>query len=108
MNGQTTEIAPADKKLYALRDATATVEAIPLIVGSIISKKGAAGLDAMVIDVKTGSGAFMSDPAKAKQLAQALGKDRQLTRDSFAGADYRHESAAGQRRRKLYRSPRVH
>ena len=74
MNGQTAEIAPADKKLYAMRDATATVEAIPLIVGSIISKKGAAGLDAMVIDVKTGSGAFMSDPAKAKQLAQALVK----------------------------------
>jgi pyrimidine-nucleoside phosphorylase len=74
MNGQTAEIAPADKKLYALRDATATIEAIPLIVGSIISKKGAAGLDAMVIDVKTGSGAFMRDPAKAKQLAQALVK----------------------------------
>lgn len=74
MNGQTKEIAPADKKLYALRDATATIEAIPLIVGSIISKKGAAGLDALVIDVKTGSGAFMSDPAKAKQLAQALVK----------------------------------
>jgi pyrimidine-nucleoside phosphorylase len=74
MNGQTKEIAPADKKLYALRDATATIEAIPLIVGSIISKKGAAGLDAMVIDVKTGSGAFMSDPVKAKQLAQALVK----------------------------------
>jgi pyrimidine-nucleoside phosphorylase len=72
MNGQTAEIAPADKKLYALRDATATVEAIPLIVASIISKKGAAGLDAMVIDVKTGSGAFMRDPDKAKQLARAL------------------------------------
>ena len=74
MNGQTKEIAPADKKLYAVRDATATVEAIPLIVGSILSKKGAAGLDALVIDVKTGSGAFMSDPVKAKQLAQALVK----------------------------------
>ncbi|HKP39109.1 MAG TPA: thymidine phosphorylase [Pyrinomonadaceae bacterium] len=72
MNGQTAEIAPADKKLYALRDATSTVEAIPLIVASIISKKGAAGLDAMVIDVKTGSGAFMRDPDKAKQLARAL------------------------------------
>ncbi|HEY8203334.1 MAG TPA: hypothetical protein VIF81_01280, partial [Pyrinomonadaceae bacterium] len=53
-------------------DATATIEAIPLIVASIISKKGAAGLGAMVIDVKTGSGAFMREPAKAKQLAQAL------------------------------------
>src|SRR5437660_9323255 len=72
MNGQTSEIAPADRKLYSLRDATATVEAIPLIVASIISKKGAAGLDAMVIDVKTGSGAFMREQDRARELARAL------------------------------------
>src|SRR6266852_853891 len=74
MNGQTAEIAPADKKLYALRDATSTVEAIPLIVALIISKKGAAGLAAMVIDVKTGSGAFMREQDRARELARALVK----------------------------------
>src|SRR5262245_44267290 len=72
INWQTVQIAPADKKLYALRDATSTVEAIPLIVSSIISKKAAEGLDALVIDVKTGSGAFMRKPEKARALARAL------------------------------------
>jgi pyrimidine-nucleoside phosphorylase len=74
MAGQTAELAPADKKMYALRDATATIEAIPLIVASIISKKGAAGLEAMVIDVKVGSGAFMRNEERARSLAQALVK----------------------------------
>src|SRR3954463_812143 len=72
MTGQTADIAPADKKLYAMRDATATVPYIPLIVGSIMSKKLAEGLDALVLDVKTGSGAFMKSLDDAKQLAEAL------------------------------------
>ena len=81
--GQTAELAPADKVLYALRDVTATVDCMPLVVSSILSKKLAAGCDVVVLDVKSGSGAIMDTPEKSRKLAEMMVRIGKLSGKRF-------------------------
>ena len=78
--GQTTDLAPADRRFYAIRDVTATVESVPLITASILAKKIAAGLDCLVMDVKTGSGAFMETLPRAREMAETIMQTAARTR----------------------------
>ena len=91
--GQTDKLAPADQRFYATRDVTATIESIDLITASILSKKLASGLDALVMDIKTGNGAFAADYSMAQELAQSIADVSKQCRCSNPLPNHEHGSS---------------
>jgi pyrimidine-nucleoside phosphorylase len=107
ITAQTADLVPADRAVYAVRDVTATVGSVPLIASSIMSKKLAGGAQTILLDVKTGSGAFMKDVDSARELARACVQLGEAA-DRRTGTNHRHEPASERDDRKRDRGPRGH